>query len=149
MDMARVKTLNYKYSLKRILPMVAMAGAGLMASCNDKPVDDPYAEPIDPVKVLKFGKADIGYDSLEYSNVMKYANDPRITKIIYFVDSTNNNNYTGYNTRNISKHREWLQERLDYTPKATGAGTFMFRKGQLLHEDSVWFVANGWNAKYR
>ena len=135
--------------MKRVLPMVAMAGAGLMASC-DKPVDDPYAEPIDPVKVLPFGKTDIGYDSLEYDNVMKYANDPRITKIIYFVNSTNNN-YIAYNTTNISQHRKWLQERLDYTPKATGAGTFIFLKGRTskVVEDSLWFVNHGWKIRTR
>lgn len=142
------KTLKYKYSLKRILPMVAMAGAGLMASCNDKPVDDPYAEPIDPVKVLKFEYRK--YDSISYDNVMKYANDPRITKIIYLPDSNNNNNdYTGYRTKNISQLRSDLAERLDYTPKATGAGTFIFLKGRALPEDSLWFVANGWKIKHR
>lgn len=80
---------------------------------------------------------------------MKYANDPRIEKIIYFVDSVNNNDYTGYMSRKISELRGILQERLDYTPKATGAGTFIFLKGRASVEDSLWFVANGWKIKHR
>lgn len=132
---------------KRVLPMFAMVGAGLMIGCN-KPVDDPYAEPIDPVMVLKFG-AEIGYDAIQYNNIMKYANDPRITKIIYFVDSTNNNNdYTAYRSASISVLRESLQDCLDYTPKATGGGTFIFWPG-ITPEDEAWFKANNWNVKTR
>lgn len=137
------KTLKYRYSLKRALPMLALAGAGLMASCEKK-TDDPYAGYIDPVKVLKFGDC-LGLDSIQYDNVMKYANDPRITKIIYFLDSVNdNNNMTGFTKKNISEVRGILQERLDYTSKATGAGNFEFIPGRTLIEDSLWFVANGW-----
>lgn len=141
--------------VKRAIPALALA-AGLMSGCN-KPDDveddveaDPYAEPIDPVKVLKFGDSDIGYDSIGYNNVMKYANDPRITKIIYFLDSNNNNNnYTGYRTKNISQLRADLAERLNYTPKATGAGTFIFLKGRASSADSLWFVQNGWEIRAR
>ncbi|MDE7149471.1 MAG: hypothetical protein K2O01_03550 [Bacteroidales bacterium] len=136
--------------MKRILPMVALVAAGLMTACdkNKTENDDPYADPIDPVKVLSFGRK-IGLDSISYDNVMKYANDPRITKIIYFVDSVNNNDYTGASSRKISELCVDFKERLDYTPKATGSGTFIFAKSQLLHEDSVWFVANGWKIKHR
>lgn len=88
-------------------------------------------------------------DSVSHDNIMKYANDPRIEKIIYFVDSVNNNDYTGYMSRKISELRGILQERLDYTPKATGAGTFIFLKGRASVEDSLWFVANGWKIKHR
>ena len=139
---------NYRYMLKRALPMFALAGA--MVGCNDKPEYDPYAEPIDPVKVLRFGD-ELGYDSISYDNVMKYANDPRIEKIIYFMDSMpyNNNSHVGYRTKNISQLRGIVQERLDYTPKATGAGTFIFGRGLATPEDSLWFVANGWKIKTR
>ena len=134
--------------MKRVLPMFAMAGAGLMIGCN-KPVDDPYAEPIDPVKVLKWGKR-VGLDSIQYDNVMKYANDPRITTIIYFLDSTNgNNNFDGYGSEHISQLRGILQERLDYTSKATGGGTFIFGRDVISPEDEAWFKANNWNVKTR
>ncbi len=89
-------------------------------------------------------------DSVSHDNIMKYANDPRIEKIIYFVDSVNNNNsYAGYMSSKISELRGILQERLDYTPKATGAGTFIFLKGRASVEDSLWFVANGWKIRTR
>ena len=143
--------MKAKHLLKYAIPALALA-ASLMMGCNkpDEVVDDPYAKPIDPVKVLKFGDTDIGYDSIGYNNVMKYANDPRITTIVYFVDSVNNNNnYMGYRTKNISKLRADLAERLNYTPKATGAGTFIFLEGRASTEDSLWFVANGWQIRTR
>lgn len=134
---------------KRVLPMFAMVGAGLMAGC-EKPVvnDEPYAEPIDPVKVLPFGKR-FDLDSIQYDNVMKYANDPRITKIIYFVDSINNNDYFGATSNNISMLRKNLQERLDYTPKATGGGIFIFGQGEAAPADSLWFIQNNWEIRTR
>lgn len=137
------------YRMKRMLPMVALVAAGLMTACDKNKNNDPYAGPMDPVKVLPFGDNGVGYDSISYDNVMKYANDPRITKIIYFLDSTNNNDYTGRRQSRISDLRKQLQERLDYTPKATGAGTFIFLKGRALPEDSLWFIANGWKIRTR
>ena len=141
------RTRIYRDRLKLALPLMAFVGAGLMIGCH-KSVDDPYAGYIDPVKVLSFGDRDVGYDAIQYDNVMKYANDPRIEQIIYFLDSTyNNNNYTGFLSDDIPILRGYLQERLDYTPKATGAGTFIFRRGCLSVEDSLWFVEHGWSIR--
>lgn len=132
---------------KRVLPFVALA-AGLLWGC-DKPKEDPYAGPMDPAKVLKFGEY-WSFDSISYDNVMKYAKDPRITTIIYFLDSTNNNNsFVGFPKEGVTYLRNTLQERLDYTPKATGAGTFEFRAGRASVEDSLWFIANGWKIRPR
>ena len=134
---------NYRYLLKCVLPVFALAGA--MIGCEKE-----ASKPVNPVKVLRFG-AEIGYDSIEYNNVMKYATNPDIKTIIYFLDSVpnNNNNMTGYGRENISAYRQALQERLDYTSKATGAGTFIFGRGVASVEDSLWFVANGWKIKKR
>ena len=138
-------TRNYITLLKRALPIAAFVGAGLMAGCEKTQEQTPA--PIDPVKVLKFGK-NVNIDSIGYDNVMKYANNPHISTIIYFMDSANdNNNYTGYSSENISQLRGILQERLNYTPKATGAGTFIFRRNKASVEDSLWFVANGWKIR--
>lgn len=143
------KTLNYRYMLKRALPMMAFIGAGLMVACEKEPKATPTAEPepIDPVKVLSFGRK-IGLDSLNYDNVMRYANDPRIEQIIYFLDSTNNNNnFAGFSTQGRSLLRGALQKCLDYTPKATGAGTFIFFSREVSVEDSLWFVQHGWKIR--
>ena len=141
------RMMHYRTLLKRALPIAAFVGAGLMAGCKPEPDETPA--PIDPVKVLKFGNK-MGIDSISYDNVMKYANDPRIIKIIYFNDSTDNNdNYTGYSTQTISNMRKALQERLDYTSKATGAGTFIFCRNKASVQDSLWFVANGWKIRTR
>ncbi len=144
------RTMNGRALWKRALPVMAFLGAGFMTAC-DKPIPEPTeTTPIDPVKVLKFGERDVGYDSISYENVMKYANNPHITTIIYFLDSSNNNNnYTGFSTNGISKMRNYLQERLDYTSKATGAGTFIFGLKKPSVEDSLWFVANGWKIRTR
>ncbi|MBD5397512.1 hypothetical protein HDR62_05210 [bacterium] len=140
-------TRNYITLLKRALPIAAFVGARLMAACEKTTEQKPA--PIDPVKVLTFGNT-MGIDSISYDNVMKYAKDPRITKIIYFNDSTDDNdNYTGYSTQSISIMRKALQERLDYTSKATGAGTFIFCRNKASVQDSLWFVANGWKIRTR
>ena len=132
---------NYRYLLKCVLPVFALAGA--MIGCEKE-----ASKPVNPVKVLRFGEK-IGIDSIEYNNVMKYATNPDIKKIIYFVDSVpyNNNNMGAYEREKISAYRQALQERLDYTSKATGAGTYIFRRGVASVEDSLWFVANGWKIK--
>ena len=134
---------NYRYLLKCVLPVFALAGA--MIGCEKE-----VSKPVNPVKVLRFGD-EIGYDSIEYNNVMKYATNPDIKTIIYFLDSVpyNNNNMDNRTRETISQHRQFLQERLDYTSKATGAGTFIFRPGKASVEDSLWFVANGWKIKTR
>lgn len=134
---------NYRYLLKCVLPVFALAGA--MIGCEKE-----ASKPVNPVKVLRFGD-EIGYDSIEYNNVMKYATNPDIKTIIYFLDSVpnHNNNMTGYTAKNISAYRQALQERLDYTSKATGAGTFIFGRGLATPEDSLWFVANGWKIQTR
>ena len=134
---------NYRYLLKCVLPVFALAGA--MIGCEKE-----ASKPVNPVKVLRFGDI-IGYDSIEYNNVMKYATNPDIKTIIYFLDSVpyNNNNMDNLTRETVSQIRQYLQERLDYTSKATGAGTFIFRPGKASVEDSLWFVANGWKIKTR
>ncbi len=144
------RTMNCRVLWKCALPVMAFLGAGLLTACDKEPEQKPEpteTTPIDPVKVLRFGQ-NVSFDTIGYENVMKYANNPHITTIIYFLDSTDqNNNYTGYSTESISKLRDILQERLDYTPKATGAGTFIFARGALIVEDSLWYVANGWQIR--
>ena len=140
-----MKRTLWTFWAKRPFCLLALVTVGLLTACHE---DDPYASYIDPVKVLSFGDRDVGYDAIQYDNVMKYANDPRIEQIIYFLDSTyNNNNYTGFLSDDIPILRGYLQERLDYTPKATGAGTFIFRRGCLSVEDSLWFVEHGWSIR--
>lgn len=140
-----MKRTLWTFWAKRPFCLLALVTVGLLTACHE---DDPYAGYIDPVKVFSFGNDDVGYDAIDYYNVMKYAHDPRIEQIIYFLDSTNNNNnYTGFSTNNISQLRGILQECLDYTPKATGAGTFRFRRRGASVEDSLWFVANGWKIR--
>ena len=59
-----------------------------------------------------------------------------------------NNNYITCSSETISNIlRNTLQQWLDYTPKATGAGTFVFSSGAILPQDSLWFIQNGWKIK--
>ena len=141
-----MKRTLWTFWAKRPFCLLALVTVGLLTACHE---DDPYASYIDPVKVLSFGKV-IGLEAIQYDNVMKYAKDPRITTIVYLMDTTyGNNNYTGNTSKGISNTRNYLQERLDYTPKATGAGTFRFSKGRASVEDSLWFVEHGWSIRVR
>ena len=139
-----MKRTLWTFWAKRPFCLLALVSVGLLTACHE---DDPYTGYIDPVKVLSFGR-EIGYDAIQYDNVIKYANDPRIEQIIYFLDSTyDNNDYTGYLSDDIPIVRGYWQERLDYTPKATGAGTFIFFSGSVSVEDSLWFVEHGWSIR--
>ena len=105
-----MKRTLWTFWAKRPFCLLALVSVGLLTACHE---DDPYTGYIDPVKVLSFGR-EIGYDAIQYDNVIKYANDPRIEQIIYFLDSTyDNNDYTGYLSDDIPIVRGNWQERLD------------------------------------
>ena len=71
---------------KRTLPALALAVA-MLPACKpepepnpeplpEEPEENPYEGPMDSVQVLTYTRKD-GW-SLQYNNVMKYANDPRV-----------------------------------------------------------------------
>lgn len=153
--------MNYHNMLKRALPVMAFVCAGLMAACeknpeatqepnpDEEPVPepDPYDGPMDSIKVLTYTRNNV--DSLEYKIVMKYANDPRVTRIIYFLDSTNFNNDLR-NRTDIELHsmRNFLEKTINYAPdKAVGAGTYVIYPGRIYQDDSIWIITHGWKIR--
>lgn len=155
-----MKTFNYRYMLKRAVPMFALAGAGLMIGCEkespaeptpdndvDVPAPNPYDGPMDSIKVFTYTREEA--NSIRGDSVMKYANDPRVIKIIYFLDSTNfNNDFRNRSGSELHNERVFLERCINYAPtKAVGAGTYVIRPGEIYADDSLWIINHGWKIK--
>lgn len=126
------------YNIKRALPVLAIAGAGLMASCDK---DDEPDVPQHDVE-LPFTKwtAD---QRLTFPILWGYINDPAV-RYIYLVVEGDWNNYT---PDNISQTRDnFLQPRMEMSPKMRGRGDFHFTPGAAsrVPSDSLWYVQQGW-----
>ncbi len=101
----------------------------------------------DSIKVLTYTRDNAS--SLRYDTVMKYANDPRVTRIIYFLDSTNfNNDFRNSTCYELHNERTFLEKTINYAPtKAVGAGTYIIYPGVIYPDDSIWIITHGWKIK--
>lgn len=131
-------TEKMKYNIKKALPVLAIAGAGLMASCDK---DDEPEVPQHDVE-LPFTKwtAD---QRLTFPILWGYIKDPSV-RYIYLVVEGDWNNYT---PDNISQTRDnFLQPRMEMSPKMRGRGDFHFTPGAAsrVPSDSLWYVQQGW-----
>ncbi len=124
------------YNIKKALPVLAIAGAGLMASCDK---DD---EPDVPQHDVELGFCQDYYDEIQPTIVSKHAYDPSVRNI-YFV--VTNSYFTNYGPLGIGQFRRYLDERIQIAPnKIHGRGNFEFEPGIIAKEDSLWFVKQGW-----
>ena len=124
-------TKTVPYYLKRALPVLGFAGATLFTSCEkDEPMRDVE---------LTFGLV----KSIEMSEIERYAQDPSV-RTIYLVPT---GDWQGCRYGNINFLRKnFLQPRLDISPKVWGRGDFNFTPGQasLIPGDSLWYIQHGW-----
>ncbi len=126
---------KYWKSLVVALPLVLL----LPASCDKEPKEEPYREPYE--KELFFNHNNP--DSIEPAVLKHFAKDKACTHIYMHV--TDDNNFTNFPP---SIFRNFLQERLNVSPKISGRGDFRFKVG-IAQEDSIWFVDNGWTVNKR
>lgn len=126
------KTVPYK--LRRLIPMLGLAGATLFTACSK---DD---EPQHDVE-LKFFQ---GYaEEIEPDIIKQHADDPSVRTI--YLSLVNGGNYTNFQTEDISALRNGLNKRLQIAPhKTRGKGNFRFVPGYATKPDSLWFVQQGW-----
>lgn len=118
--------------LKRALPVLGFAGATLFTSCEkDEPMRDVE---------LTFGG---DKKTIEISEIERYAQDPSV-RTIYLVP-TGDWQFANYGNINFMR-KNFLQPRLDISPKVWGRGDFNFTPGQasLIPGDSLWYVQHGW-----
>ena len=117
--------------LKRALPVLGFAGATLTTSCEkDEPMRDVE---------LTFGKI----KSIEMSEIERYAQDPSV-RTIYLVPTDNWQKSKSGNINFLRKN--FLQPRLDVSPKVRGRGDFNYDPGEasVIPGDSLWYVQHGW-----
>ncbi len=131
------------YKLKRLVPMLGLAGASLfMTGCEKE-------EPIYSVE-LDFSKDDYSNLIYEYlsnigvSNAVKvYQEDPYID-VIYLVPD---GDWSNFKENDIANFRQKVLDRVfDYSSKVRGKGNLNFYPGAAskIPEDSLWYVSKGW-----
>ena len=141
------KTIPYK--LKRIIPMLGIAGASLfMGGCEkEKPLRDVE---------LHFNRDD--FSTIVYQDrgeifiselAKAYANDPTVGTIYLIPDGE----WGTYVANTISDMRQTILEPMfNYSPKFKGKGDLDFYPGAAskIPQDSLWFVSKGFTInKYR
>ena len=117
--------------LKRALPVLGFAGATLFTSC----------EKDEPMRDVELTFSD--FKSIEMSEIEQYAQDPSV-RTIYLVPIGDWQIGT-YRNINILRNN-FLQPRLDISPKVCGRGDFNFTPGQasVIPGDSLWYIQHGW-----
>lgn len=141
------------YKIRRMIPMLGMAGATLfMGGCNK---DEPVV-PTRDVEITfnasndnpNFFKDDENGNRGPSDLALYYINDPSV-RYIYLVPvgSWSNFNKDGI----VGLRHATLEVLLNYSPKFKGRGDFRFCIGEAskVPEDSLWYVANGWTINKR
>lgn len=137
------------YNLKKILPILGLAGASVVTSC-EKP--SPY-EPAPSEVDLYFDYTHLStifttlyHNPTDYeylpSDLVKYYVEHPDVQTIYLVP---NDGWSFYAAKPVmQKLRPGLQTLLDYSPKIRGKGHFEFSFLTMTKSDSLWLLQNGW-----
>lgn len=140
------------YNLKKILPILGLAGASVVTSCEKPSPYEPAPSEVDLYfdyyrSSTIFVKLYHNENDYEYmpSDLVKYYVDHPDVKNIYLVPSGNWGSMQASNV--LMDLRPGLQSALDYSPKIRGKGDVQFYPGSLLQSDSLWLVQNGWTVK--
>ena len=83
---------------------------------------------------------------IDLDTIKKYDANTRVDTIFMIPDdgAGPGGGVSGYSTTNITKLRDFLQQRIDVSPKVRGKGDLWFGVGRALPADSLWFVQQGW-----
>ena len=120
------------YKIKRLIPMLGLAGATLAApSCEKEPIPTHN-------EFLVFDR----HNFLTVEQIQQAA-APSDVKTVYLVPR---GDWFNYQSQNISLLSKQLQSWIDASPKARGQGDFEFIDGEAaaVPEDSLRIVRNGW-----
>lgn len=127
-------TKKMKYNIKHALPMLAIAGAGLMASCDS---DDDI-----PQHDVELTFSQDNYGEVSNENITRHAQDPEVRTIyLTVIDGY----YANANTQNLNNLCKSFTKKVNIAPhKIRGRGNFQFAPGVVQKSDSLWFVQQGW-----
>lgn len=134
-------TQKIKYNLKHAIPMLAIAGAGMMASC-DKDDDLPMHD-----VEIKFSQL-TGDSVLTFDILQKHIDDPSVRNIYMVAED----DWTNFNNVNITETKNnFFRPRIEMSKKMHGRGDFNFKLGEAskVPTDSLWFVKQGWTINKR
>ena len=138
------------YNIRKILPMIGIAGASLMMGGCQK-----EEQPTHDVE-LTFSKSEVSnvvlihpddaplHISREVSDIIKYLDTQPNIRTIYLIP---NDNWSDYPSVLVSSVRnKVLSYAIDYSSKVRGKGDFNFKLGEAskVPEDSLWYVKHGW-----
>lgn len=137
------------YKLKRLLPVLGLAGASLVTSCEKEEDIIPYKD-----IEIKFFPTSLDLLCTKSSNgtihinpaIQYYVADPA-TKTIYLVPDYI---WERYKAEDITKLRkEVLEPMITYSPKIRGKGNFDFgyEQASKAPADSLWLVQQGWTVQ--
>ena len=138
------------YNIRKILPMIGIAGASLMMGGCQKEEQPTYDVE------LTFSRSDASnvvlihpdeeplHLSREVSDIIKYLDAQPNIRTIYLIP---NDNWSDYPSVLVSSVRnKVLSYAIDYSSKVRGKGDFNFKLGEAskVPEDSLWYVKHGW-----
>ena len=137
------------YNIRKILPMIGIAGASLMMGGCQK------EQPTRDIE-LRFSEGDYSNVILihpdetplrlsrEVSDIIKYLDAQPDVRTIYLVPYYD---WRGFQSQGVTAIRNnVLSYAIDYSPKVRGRGDFNFKLGEAskVPEDSLWYVKHGW-----
>ena len=137
------------YNIRKILPMIGIAGASLMMGGCQKE---------QPTRDIELTFASNKYSNIilirpdetplrlsrEVSDIIKYLDAQPDIRTIYLVP---NYDWRGVQSQGVTAIRNnVLSYAIDYSPKVRGRGDFNFKLGEAskVPEDSLWYVEHGW-----
>ena len=137
------------YNIRKILPMIGIAGASLMMGGCQKE---------QPTRDIELTFASNKYSNIilihpdetplrlsrEVSDIIKYLDAQPDIRTIYLVP---NYDWRGVQSQGVTAIRNnVLSYAIDYSPKVRGRGDFNFKLGEAskVPEDSLWYVKHGW-----
>lgn len=142
-------TKNLPYKIKRLVPVLGLAGAAaMMPGCDksDEPIYNYFGEPYKFV-YLYFSPDD--YSRITPENVKSYADNPNIDSV-YLVPQ-GMWHCSLWDRQDMKK--QYLEPALFVSPKVFGHGDFQINNGDAFNvpddpryeKDSLWFVNWGWS----
>ena len=138
------------YNIRKILPMIGIAGASLMmGGCQkeEQPTRDielTFSNDDASNVVLIHPDETPMRLSREVSDIIKYLDAQPDIRTIYLVPYDDWKLYQDHNVSGLRNNV--LSYAIDYSPKVRGRGDFNFKLGEAskVPEDSLWYVKHGW-----
>ena len=137
------------YNIRKILPMIGIAGASMMMGGCQK------EQPTRDVE-LRFSTSDYSNIILKHPDETSYSLSREVSDIIKYLDAQPDirtiylvpyDDWKLYQSQAITGIRDnILSYATDYSPKVRGRGDFNFKLGEAskVPDDSLWFVKHGW-----